>query len=92
VDFIKAEPDKFAEMAAPHFGLSAAEVLDIVKGSLAYTTLAEAKDYMGAPGKPGKLNEIFDTLMTLNLENGAADNKLVATEQMDNSVIATLGN
>jgi NitT/TauT family transport system substrate-binding protein len=92
VDFIKAEPDKFAEMAAPHFGLSAAEVLDIVKGSLAYTTLAEAKDYMGAPGKPGKLNEIFDTLMTLNLENGAADNKLVAAEQIDNSVIATLGN
>ncbi|MDB5524299.1 MAG: myristoyl transferase [Rhizobium sp.] len=92
VDFIKAEPDKFAEMAAPHFGLTAAEVLDIVKGSLSYTSLTEAKDYMGAPGKPGKLNEIFGTLMALNLENGAADTRLEAAEQIDSSVIATLGN
>lgn len=91
VDFIKAEPQKFAEIAAPSFGLTPEEVLDVVNGSLAYTTLAEAQAYMGEPGKPGSLFGIFDTVMALNLENGAADNQLVAAEQIDNSVIATVG-
>jgi NitT/TauT family transport system substrate-binding protein len=90
VDFIKAEPDKFAEMASKHFGLTPKEVLDIANGSLSYTSLAEAKDYMGAPGAPGTLFDIFATVMDLNLENGAADNRLVASEQIDNSVIAAL--
>ncbi len=91
VDFIRAEPQQFAEIAAPIFGLTPDEVLDVVNGSLAYTTLAESKTYMGEPGKPGTLFAIFDTVMALNLENGAADNKLLPAEQIDNSVIATLG-
>ena len=36
----------------------------------------EAKAYLGKPGERGKLHDIFDTVMELNLENGAADNKL----------------
>jgi NitT/TauT family transport system substrate-binding protein len=90
VDFSKAEPAKYAELAAPHFGLTAAEVQEILDTSLAYTNLADAKAYMGKPGARGKLHDIFDTVMTLNLENGAADNKLDANQQIDNSVINTL--
>lgn len=90
VDFIKAEPQKFAEMVAPEFGLTPDEVTSVVKGSLAYTDLATAKSYMGTDGKLGKLGEIFDTVMSLNLENGASDTKLVASEQIDNSVISTV--
>jgi NitT/TauT family transport system substrate-binding protein len=33
------------------------------------------------------LHDIFDTVMQLNLENGAAENELVAEDQIDNSVI-----
>lgn len=91
VDFIKAEPDKFAEMVAPEFGLTPAEVTGVVSGSLAYTDLATAKTYMGTDGKLGTLGGIFDTLMGLNLDNGAADNKLVAADQIDNSIITTVG-
>lgn len=87
VDFIRAEPEKFAEMASKHFGLSPAEVTEIVKGSLSYTTLAESLAYMGKTGETGTLHAIFDTVMDLNLENGAADNKLVAADQIDNSAI-----
>ena len=87
VDFIKAEPAKFAEMTATHFGLTAAEVTEIVNGSLSYTTLAESLAYMGKPGEKGTLHEIFDTVMDLNLANGAADTKLVAADQIDNSAI-----
>ena len=90
VDFIKAEPGKFAEMVAPEFGLTPDDVTGVVKGSLAYTDLATAKAYMGTDGKLGKLGGIFDTVMGLNLENGAADNKLVAGEQIDNSIISTV--
>ncbi|MET3577278.1 NitT/TauT family transport system substrate-binding protein [Mesorhizobium robiniae] len=87
VDFLKADPEKFADMASKHFGLTPAEVTEIVNSSLSYTTLAESLAYMGKPGEKGTLHGIFDTVMDLNLENGAADNKLVATDQIDNSVI-----
>lgn len=90
VDFIKAEPEKFADMASKHFGLTPAEVTDIVNSSLSYTTLAESLAYMGKPGGKGTLHGIFDTVMDLNLENGAADNKLVAADQIDNSAISKI--
>ena len=63
VDFSKAEPDKYAELAAPHFGLTPADVKEILATSLAYTPLADAAAYMGKPGERGKLHDIFDTVM-----------------------------
>lgn len=87
IDFSKAEPQKYAELAAPHFGLTPAEVTDILNTSLAYISLEEAKAYLGKPGERGKLHEAFDTVMQLNLENGAADNKLDASQQIDNATI-----
>ena len=90
VDFSKADPAKYAEMAASHFGLTPAEVTDILTTSLAYTSLADAKAYLGAPGARGKLHDIFDTVMALNLENGAADTKLDSNQQIDNAVINSI--
>ncbi|BCH21975.1 ABC transporter substrate-binding protein [Mesorhizobium sp. L-8-3] len=90
VDFIRAEPEKFAEMASKHFGLSPTEVSEIVTSSLSYTTLSESLAYMGKAGEKGTLHTIFDTVMDLNLANGAADNKLVAADQIDNSAINEL--
>jgi NitT/TauT family transport system substrate-binding protein len=90
IDFSKQDPEKYAELAASHFGLTAADVKEILATSLAYTPLAEAHAYMGKAGEKGKLHEIFDIVMALNLDNGAADNKLEAAQQIDNSVINTL--
>ncbi len=90
VDYSKTEPAKYAELAAAHYGLTAAEVTDILTTSLAYTTLEDAKAYLGKPGGKGTLHDIFDTVMQLNLENGAADNKLDASQQIDNAVINTI--
>ena len=87
VDFIEANPDQFAEMAGPHFGLTPEEVTGIVSSSITFNDLDEAKAYMGAPGERGMLHDIFDTVMELNLENGAAENELVAEDQIDSSVI-----
>lgn len=87
IAFSKAEPQKYAELAAPHFGLTPAEVTEIIDTSLAYTTLEDAKAYLGKTGERGKLHDIFDTVMELNLENGAADNKLDSNQQIDNATI-----
>jgi NitT/TauT family transport system substrate-binding protein len=90
IDYSQKEPDKYAELVGKHFGLTPDEVKDILTTSLAYTSLSDALAYMGKAGERGKLHDIFDTVMTLNLENGAADNKLDSNQQIDNSVINQL--
>jgi NitT/TauT family transport system substrate-binding protein len=90
VDYSQKEPDKYAELVGKHFGLTPDEVKDILTTSLAYTSLNDALAYMGKASERGKLHDIFDTVMTLNLENGAADNKLDSNQQIDNSVINQL--
>lgn len=90
VDYANKEPQKFAELVAPNFNLTGPEVEEMLASGVHYTTYEEALEYLGAPGGTGKLHEIFDTVMELNLENGAADNRLVATQQIDNSVIQNL--
>ncbi|HUQ35613.1 MAG TPA: ABC transporter substrate-binding protein [Aestuariivirga sp.] len=90
VDYSKDEPEKFAELAAPHFGLTPGDVKEILATSLAYTSREEAAAYLGKAGARGTLHDIFDTVMTLNIDNGAADNKLDSTLQIDNSVINSI--
>jgi NitT/TauT family transport system substrate-binding protein len=90
VSFYKEKPAEFIKLAAPHFNLSEAEVKKILDTTLVYTGLAETSAYIGAPGKPGSLYGIFATVMDLNLENGAADNKLDAAQQINPSVIAAI--
>ncbi|MBO0906036.1 ABC transporter substrate-binding protein [Jiella sonneratiae] len=83
VELYKAKPDEFISLAAPHYNLSDAEVKDILDTSLAYTDLAESRTLIGKTGEPGTLTGIFDTVMQLNLENGAADVKLDPAEEID---------
>jgi NitT/TauT family transport system substrate-binding protein len=90
IKFFETNPTEFIALAAPHYNLSEDEVKDIIATSLAYTPLAEAKEMIGTPGKPGKLYGIFDTVMELNLENGAAETKLSASSQIDPSVLAAV--
>lgn len=90
VDFYKKDPAKFAELAAPFYGLTPAEVTEIIDTSLAYTTYEEAVEYIGTKGKPGKLFPLFDDVMKLNLDYGAADVKLEAAQQIDPSVVTGL--
>ena len=44
--------------------------------------------YFGKPDAPGSLFKIFEEVMQLNLENGAADHDLKAAQQIDNSIVA----
>jgi NitT/TauT family transport system substrate-binding protein len=90
VDYYKSNPADFIKLAAPHYNLSEAEVKEILDTSLVYTDYKAASEYIGAPGAPGKLYGIFDTVMDLNVDYGAADKKLDAAGQIDPSVIGGL--
>lgn len=87
VDFFKEDPAGFAELAAPYFGLTAAEVTEIIDTSLTYTDYDEAVAFLGTPGAPGTLFAAFDQIMELNLDYGAADVRLDAAGEIDASVL-----
>ncbi|MFC5068673.1 ABC transporter substrate-binding protein [Flaviflagellibacter deserti] len=88
VALYEKNPAEFIKLAAPHYNLSEAEVKEILDTSLGYTNLAETKKLIGTKDKPGTLYGIFDIVMGLNLENGAADNKLNPATQIDPSALA----
>ncbi len=90
VELYKSDPAKFIALAAPHYNLSEAEVKEVLDTSLTYTSLEDTIGYIGTKDKPGRLYGIFDTVMALNLENGAADVKLDAAQQIDPSVVTKL--
>jgi NitT/TauT family transport system substrate-binding protein len=90
VAYYNADPAGFIKLAAPHYNLSAADFKASIDGSLVYTSLADTQAQLGAPGKPGTLYGVFDTLMALNLENGAASTKLSAAKSIDSAVVSTI--
>ena len=90
VDFQLAEPERFSELAAPYFGLSADDVTEIIETSLAYTSYEEAVALLGSGGEPGRLHGVFDQVMQLNIDFGAADTALVAADEIDNTLLTDL--
>jgi NitT/TauT family transport system substrate-binding protein len=83
IDLYKTNPDQFVKVAAPHYKLSPDEFKATIAGSLEYTGFQRASAYFGTDAKPGPAYKVFDEVMQLNLENGAADNKLSATHSFD---------
>jgi NitT/TauT family transport system substrate-binding protein len=90
VDYQRANPDEFAALAAPYFGLTPADVMEIIETSLAYTTYEEAVEFLGTDGGTGKLHAVFDQVMQLNIDYGAADTVLKASEEIDNALLTGL--
>jgi NitT/TauT family transport system substrate-binding protein len=90
VDYQRANPAEFAALAAPYYGLTPADVTEIIETSLAYTTYEEAVEFLGPEGGTGRLHEVFDQVMQLNIEFGAADTVLTASEEIDNSLLSGL--
>ena len=89
IDYFKTNRADAIKIMAPHFKLSPDEYEELLV-NLEYTPYEEAVDYLGTGGQRGKLHDLFDTVMQLNLENGAADVKLDSNQQIDNSIITDL--
>jgi NitT/TauT family transport system substrate-binding protein len=90
IAYYNADPAGFIKLAAPHFNLSPADFKASIDGSLVYTGLSETQSEIGTAAKPGSLYGVFNTLMGLNLENGAATTKLSADKSIDDSVITSM--
>ena len=90
INYRKTHPDDFVKLAAPHFKLSPADFQSSIEGSLVYTDYAQTAKFFGTADKPGSLYSVFDTVMGLNLENGAADNKLDAKTSITSSVMESI--
>ncbi len=90
IEYFKTNEADFIKLAAPHFKLSPEDFKASIEGSLVYTDLAESQKLMGSATTAGTLPGIFDTVMQLNLENGAADTKLSADKAFDAAVIKGL--
>jgi NitT/TauT family transport system substrate-binding protein len=90
VAYYNTDPAGFIKVAAPHYDLSPADFKASIDGTLTYTSLTDTQGMIGAPGKPGTLYNVFDTLMSLNLENGAAGHKLDAAKSIDSTVVSSL--
>jgi len=91
IEYFKTNKADFIKLAAPHYTLSMADFAASIDGSLTYTGYAETGAAIGKPGAPGSLYGTFDTLMSLNIENGAADHRLSAEREIDSSVMAKIG-
>ncbi|MCB8883122.1 ABC transporter substrate-binding protein [Acidisoma cellulosilytica] len=90
VAYYNTNPTDFIRLAAPHFDLSAKDFKASVDGSLTYTSLATAQTYFGTADKPGPIYGVFDTLMKLNLANGASDHQLAAAQSFDPAPLASI--
>lgn len=90
VAYYNSDPAGFIKLAAPHYDLSPADFKASIDGTLTYTSLADTQGMIGTPTKPGTLYNVFDTLMGLNLENGAANHQLNAAKSIDPSVVSTI--
>ena len=88
IEYFKTNKADFIKLAAPHFNLSPEEFAASIEGSLEYTGYKETAAYFGKPGAAGSLSKIFDEVMQLNLENGAADHDLKGADQIDSSIVA----
>jgi NitT/TauT family transport system substrate-binding protein len=89
IDYFKANHADAVKIMAPHFKLSPEEFEEVL-ANLAYTPYEQASEFLGQGGKRGKLHDIFDQVMALNLENGAAEIILDSNQQIDNAVITDL--
>jgi NitT/TauT family transport system substrate-binding protein len=90
IEYFKTNKADFIKTAAPHYNLSADEFAASIEGSLEYTDLKATAASLGKPGAPGTLYKVFDEVMTLNLENGAADNNLKSADHIDSSILGSI--
>ena len=87
IEYFKTNRDDFIKISAPNFNLSPADFAASIDGSIKYTDFHQSAEYLGKPGANGSLFGLFETVMQLNLENGAASYHLVASQQIDNSIM-----
>jgi NitT/TauT family transport system substrate-binding protein len=89
IDYFNSNQEAAIPIIAKQFSITA----DDFKATLPnfrYTPLAEAKDFIGTVDKEGRVYEVFNETMDLNLEFGSSDVKLNPEDHIDRSIINKL--
>lgn len=89
IDYFNENRAEAIAIMAPHYRLTSEEFEETL-ANLEYTDYEQSLEYMGSEGQPGTLHGIFDTVMELNVENGAADVVLESGQQIDNGIVTGL--
>jgi len=89
IDFFEEHPDKAIPIMAARFDLGADEFREVLE-NIYYTDIEQSVEFMGLDGEPGTLHALFVEVMTLNLENGAADVRLEPENHIDNRAIGAV--
>lgn len=90
IDLFKSDRATFLKVAAPHYGLSPKDFAASIDGNLIYTDLAMSRALIGTASAPGELAPVFDTIMSLELENGRADARLDPAKAIDPAPLASV--
>jgi NitT/TauT family transport system substrate-binding protein len=85
IDLYKSDPDAFLAAAAPAFDVTPEEMAADL-GGVQYTTYEESVDFLGKPGAPGRLGQVFSDLNAINLSLDLQDAELVYDDHVDAAV------
>lgn len=86
IDYFYANEDASVPIVAAQFSITPDELRDTLT-NVKYTTLDDAKKFIGTVETEGRGYEVFREAMDLNLEFGSADVKLNPEDHIDRTII-----
>ena len=87
IDLYLSDPDRFIALSAGEYSVDDAEMKEALEGGVQYTSYEDTLDFMGSDGTPGKLQQVFEDLNSINLSLALQDNPLNYADHVDASVV-----
>ena len=82
VDLFNNDPEKFLEIAAPHYDVTP-EQMAADLGGVYYTSYEDAIEFFGADGQPPKLKQVIDDLNEINVSLDLMDEPISYEDMVD---------
>jgi NitT/TauT family transport system substrate-binding protein len=86
IDYFNENHEEAIPIIASHFSITPEEFEETLE-NFRYTPYEEAVEFMGTAEEPGRVYEIFDTTMDLNLDFGSSEVKLLPEDHITTSII-----
>ena len=87
IDLYLSDPDRFIALSAGEYSVDDAEMKEALEGGVQYTSYEDTLDFMGTDETPGKLQQVFEDLNSINLSLALQDNPLNYADHVDASVV-----
>lgn len=90
IDYYAVEPESFADLASPFYGIRAEPLGDLLTDSLLFTDHAQAVRIVGSEGSEGSLHALFDRLVALHRRFGNTDIERDPAAEIERSLLEGL--